>query len=58
VEIAETVAVGGYAVAVATDETHPGRLDEWKRDLLLGVGAQAVIADYHEAPALLKKLGL
>ncbi len=58
VEIAETVAVGGFAVAVACDENHPGRLDEWKRDLLLAAGAQAVIADYTEAPELLAKLGV
>jgi phosphoglycolate phosphatase-like HAD superfamily hydrolase len=58
VEIAETVAVGGFAVAVASDETHPGRLDEWKRDLLRAAGAHAVIADYTAAPALLAELGL
>ncbi len=58
VEIAETAAVGGFAVAVACDESHPGRLDEWKRDILLAAGASAVIADYTEAPALFAQLGL
>jgi phosphoglycolate phosphatase-like HAD superfamily hydrolase len=58
VEISETATVGGFAVAVASDEAHPGRLDEWKRDLLLAAGAHAVIADYTSAPALLAELGL
>jgi phosphoglycolate phosphatase-like HAD superfamily hydrolase len=57
-EIAETAAVGGFAVAVAGDETHPGRLDEWKRDMLLAAGASAVITDYREVPALLEQWGV
>lgn len=58
VEIAETAAVGGYAVGVACDETHPGTLDPWKRDILLAAGAHEVITDYREAPALLERLGV
>lgn len=56
VEISETAAVGGYAVAVASDEANPGRLDEWKRDLLLAAGAHTVIADYTTAPQFLARL--
>ena len=46
VELIETSAVGGLAVAVATDESSPGRLDAWKRESLLAAGAHAVIADF------------
>ncbi len=46
VELVETAAVGGYAVAVASDEVNPGQLDVWKQKMLLEVGAHAVIADY------------
>lgn len=56
VEISETAAIGGYAVAVASDEAHPGRLDEWKRDLLLAAGAHTVIPDYTTASTLLTRL--
>jgi len=55
VEIADTKAVGGFAVAVATDETHrSGLCDAWKRERLIGAGADIVIPDYREAPALLE----
>jgi phosphoglycolate phosphatase len=51
VEIENTKQVGGLAVAVASDEAHngSGRIDEWKRRRLLGVGADAVIPDYRDA---------
>jgi phosphoglycolate phosphatase len=51
VEIENTKQVGGLAVAVASDEAHngSGRVDEWKRRRLLGVGADAVIPDFREA---------
>lgn len=52
VEIFETKAVGGLAVAVASDEENPGGLDEWKRQTLLVAGADAVIADFSDIPAL------
>jgi phosphoglycolate phosphatase len=56
VEIENTKEVGGMAVAVASDEANngSGRMDEWKRQRLLGVGADMVIPDYRDAPALLK----
>jgi len=56
VEIQNTKEVGGLAVAVASDEAHngSGRMDEWKRQRLLGVGADVVIPDYRDADALLE----
>jgi hypothetical protein len=56
VEISETKAVGGLAVAVASDEEMPGHLDEWKRETLLVAGADAVIADFSDPQALLDQL--
>ena len=58
VEIQNTTEAGGLAVAVASDEAHngSGRLDEWKRQRLLGVGADVVIPDYRDADALLEKI--
>jgi len=51
VEIENTKQAGGLAVAVASDEAHngSGRVDQWKRDRLLGVGADAVIPDFRDA---------
>jgi phosphoglycolate phosphatase-like HAD superfamily hydrolase len=51
VEIENTKQVGGLAVAVASDEANngSGRVDEWKRERLLGVGADAVIPDFRDA---------
>ncbi len=58
VEIENTRQVGGFAVAVASDEANngSGRVDPWKRDRLLGVGADAVIADYRDAIGLVDAL--
>jgi phosphoglycolate phosphatase len=51
VEIENTKQVGGLAVAVASDEARngSGRVDEWKRRRLLGVGADAVLPDFRDA---------
>jgi phosphoglycolate phosphatase-like HAD superfamily hydrolase len=56
VEIENTREVGGLAVAVASDEANngSGRMDEWKRRRLLGVGADIVIPDFRDGDALLK----
>jgi phosphoglycolate phosphatase-like HAD superfamily hydrolase len=56
VEIQNTKEVGGLAVAVASDEAHngSGRMDQWKRDRLLGVGADVVIPDFRDGDALMK----
>jgi len=58
VEIQNTKQVGGLAVAVASDEAHngSGRCDPWKRQRLLGVGADVVIPDYRQSEALLRVL--
>ncbi len=58
VEIQNTKEAGGLAVAVASDEAHngSGRMDEWKRQRLLGVGADVVIPDFRDAKALLNCL--
>jgi phosphoglycolate phosphatase-like HAD superfamily hydrolase len=55
VEIQNTKEVGGLAVAVASDEGNngSGRVDEWKRKRLLGVGADLVIPDFRDAETLL-----
>jgi phosphoglycolate phosphatase-like HAD superfamily hydrolase len=53
VELIETSRVGGLAVAVATEESHPGRLDAWKRETLLAAGAHAVVADFTALDSLL-----
>ncbi len=55
VEIQNTKDVGGLPVAVASDEAHNGSglMDEWKRQRLLGVGAEVVIPDYRDADVLL-----
>lgn len=54
VEIQNTKEVGGLAIAVASDEAHngSGRVDEWKRARLAGVGADVVIPDYRQASEL------
>ena len=58
VEIQNTKEVGGLAVAVASDEANngSGRIDEWKRQRLLGVGADVVIPDYRDAEVLLDRI--
>jgi phosphoglycolate phosphatase-like HAD superfamily hydrolase len=58
VEIQNTKEAGGLAVAVASDEANngSGRIDEWKRQRLLSVGADVVIPDYRDAEALLGRL--
>ena len=58
VEIENTKQAGGLAVAVASDEANngSGRVDEWKRQRLLGVGADVVIPDFRDGEALLEKI--
>jgi phosphoglycolate phosphatase-like HAD superfamily hydrolase len=58
VEIENTKQAGGLAVAVASDEANngSGRVDEWKRRRLLGVGADAVIPDFRDAIPLVDYL--
>jgi phosphoglycolate phosphatase-like HAD superfamily hydrolase len=57
VEIQNIKAVGGVAVAVASDETQrSGKPDAWKRDRLIGAGADVVIPDYQDHQPLLTYL--
>lgn len=58
VEIQNTKEAGGLAVAVASDEANngSGNLDPWKRERLLGVGADVVIPDFRDAILLLDYL--
>lgn len=54
VEIQNTKEVGGFAIAVASDEAHNGcgRFDAWKHQRLLEVGADVVIPDFRDARRL------
>jgi phosphoglycolate phosphatase len=53
VDIQTVKAVGGTAVAVASDERNrSGKPDPWKRERLIQAGADLVIPDYQEWPAL------
>ena len=58
VEIQNTKEVGGLAIAVASDEANngSGKIDEWKRNRLLAVGADIVIPDYRDAAPLLNRI--
>lgn len=57
VEIENIKSSGGVAVAVASDEAaRSGKPDAWKRDRLIGVGADLVIPDFTECEALLAYL--
>jgi phosphoglycolate phosphatase-like HAD superfamily hydrolase len=56
VEIENTKQAGGLAVAVASDEARngSGQIDAWKRERLLGVGADVVIPDFRDGSALME----
>lgn len=57
VEIADCKAAGGTAVAVASDEAgRSGKPDAWKRERLIGAGADIVIPDYACGRALVDYL--
>lgn len=57
VEIANVKQVGGIAVAVASDEAgRSGKPDPWKRDRLIGVGADLVIPDFRDWRPLVEYL--
>ncbi len=57
-EIAETKAVGGMAIGVASDEIEhgSGRIDACKRESLLAAGADAVVADFRAMPDFLETI--
>lgn len=55
VEISDCKAVGGIAVAVASDEAgRSGKPDPWKRERLIGAGADIVIPDYTDSYTLVE----
>ena len=58
VEIENTKQVGGFAVAVASDEANngSGQFDAWKHQRLMGVGADLCIPDYRDLDALMETL--
>ena len=56
VEIELVKNVGGYAVAVATDEQNQCGVNEQKRVRLLSAGAHAVVPDFENTEALIKHL--
>ncbi|MDB6036846.1 MAG: hypothetical protein JWM99_687 [Verrucomicrobiales bacterium] len=58
VELTETKAVGGTAVAVACDEENngSGRIDMVKRELLANSGADLVIPDYRDGIVLMETI--
>jgi phosphoglycolate phosphatase len=57
VEIQNIKAVGGTAVGVASDEAgRTGRVDPWKRDRLIGAGADLIIPDFRDYKPLLQLL--
>lgn len=57
VEIDNIKESGGTAIAVASDEANKsGEVDSWKRDRLIGVGADIVIPDFQEIETLFQYL--
>jgi phosphoglycolate phosphatase len=57
VEIQNIKTVGGLAVAVASDEAgRSGKPDAWKRDRLIGAGADLVIPDFRDCAPLVAYL--
>ncbi|NLH48609.1 MAG: HAD family hydrolase [Myxococcales bacterium] len=58
VEIRETHKRGGYAIGVATDELRRFGLNEAKRARLVRAGADLIIPDYSQLPALLRFLNV
>jgi phosphoglycolate phosphatase-like HAD superfamily hydrolase len=59
VEIQNIKSVGGVAVAVASDEANrSGKPDAWKRERLIGAGADIVIPDFQDYKTLLDYLAV
>ncbi len=56
VEIEEVKHVGGVAVGVATAEPECATIDDWKRQRLIGVGADYIIPNFLSGDTLLAKL--
>ena len=56
VEIQNVKQVGGVAIGVATDEHHCLKVDEWKRQRLIGVGADYIIPNFLEHQELVRTI--
>jgi phosphoglycolate phosphatase-like HAD superfamily hydrolase len=56
VEIENTKQAGGIAVGVASDEARREGTNEWKRQRLIGAGADLIIPDFREHQELLSYL--
>ncbi len=56
VEIENTKAVGGIAVGVASDEVRKEGINEWKRNRLIGAGADIIIPEFREQERLVAYL--
>jgi phosphoglycolate phosphatase len=56
VEIEEVKLVGGVAVGVATSEPACREVDAWKRERLIGVGADFIVPNFSAADELLSAL--
>lgn len=56
VEIEEVKKAGGTAVGVATLEPECREIDEWKRNRMLGVGADRIVANFLERDSLLSMI--
>ena len=53
VEIENTKEAGGTAIGVASDEVRRRGINEWKRNRLIGAGADVIIPEYRDHEALL-----
>ena len=53
VEIENVKKAGGFACGVATDEVRRQGMDEWKRNRLIGSGADIIIPDFTGTPELM-----
>lgn len=58
VEIEEIKRVGGLAIGVASDEEQRQGVDPWKRQRLIGAGADIIVGDYRDLDAIKSVLSL
>ena len=56
VEIENVHDIGGFAVGVATNEAERCGIDDWKRNRLIGAGADLIIPDYSDIGRLERQL--
>lgn len=56
VEIENVKAVGGTTIGVASDEVNREKLNAWKRERLISVGADIIVPHYTEQKALISHL--